>query len=178
MTGARHKIAVTVTFRKYLIKLTRASGRHLSVKQTLLRGNKNANQMQQICCIWLAFYFHVLTTIHGQTHIKRRLYSLRSHRFTNIKGKVRVKFTLEQATKGRGVEGGVEVQFYTFFNPGTRWGGCQRYAPRALPSGRTRYPLYMRLGGPQGRFGRVRKISPTLGFDPRNVQPVASRYTD
>ena len=34
------------------------------------------------------------------------------------------------------------------------------------------------LGGPQGRSGRVRKILPTPGFDPRTVQPVASRYTD
>jgi hypothetical protein len=35
-----------------------------------------------------------------------------------------------------------------------------------------------RLSGPQGRSGRVRKISPTPGLDPRTVQPVASRYTD
>jgi len=41
----------------------------------------------------------------------------------------------------------------------------------------TRYPLYRRLGGAQGRPGRVRKISPTPGFDPRTVQPVASYYT-
>jgi hypothetical protein len=34
------------------------------------------------------------------------------------------------------------------------------------------------LGGPQGRSGQVRKISPTPGFDRRTVQPVASRYTD
>ena len=34
------------------------------------------------------------------------------------------------------------------------------------------------MGEPQGRFGRVRKISPPLGFDPRTVHPVASRYTD
>jgi len=27
--------------------------------------------------------------------------------------------------------------------------------------------LYRRLGGPQGRSGQVRKISPPLGFDPR-----------
>ena len=47
---------------------------------------------------------------------------------------------------------------------------------RSLPLGKTRYPLYRRLGGPQGRYGQVRKISPTPGFDPRNVQPVASRY--
>ena len=32
--------------------------------------------------------------------------------------------------------------------------------------------------GPQGRSGRVWKISPPLGFDPRTVQPVAGRYID
>jgi hypothetical protein len=48
---------------------------------------------------------------------------------------------------------------------------------RTLPSGRTRYPLYRRLGGPQGRSGQVRKISPPMGFDPRTVQPVVSHYT-
>jgi len=56
--------------------------------------------------------------------------------------------------------------------------GGQRHAPAALPPGKTRYVLYRRLGGPQGRSGRVRKISPPPGFDPRTVQPVASRYTD
>ena len=56
--------------------------------------------------------------------------------------------------------------------------GGQRHAPAALSPGRTRYPLYRRLGGPQGRSGRVRKISPPPGFDPRTVQHVASRYTD
>jgi hypothetical protein len=38
--------------------------------------------------------------------------------------------------------------------------------------------LYRRLGAPQGQSGRVWKISPPPGFDPRTVQPVASRYTD
>ena len=54
--------------------------------------------------------------------------------------------------------------------------GGQRHAPATLPPGNTRYPLYRRLGGPQGRSGRARKISPPPGFDPRTVQPVASRY--
>ena len=49
---------------------------------------------------------------------------------------------------------------------------------RFLLPGKTRYPLYRRLGAPQGRSGQVRKISPPPGFDPRIVQPVASRYTD
>ena len=38
-------------------------------------------------------------------------------------------------------------------------------------------PILQEAGGPQGRSGRVRKISPQPGFDPRTVLPVASRYT-
>jgi len=54
----------------------------------------------------------------------------------------------------------------------------QRLAPAALPPGNTRYPWYKGLCGPQRRSGRMRKISPPPGFDPRTVQSVASRYTD
>jgi hypothetical protein len=35
---------------------------------------------------------------------------------------------------------------------------------RSLLLGKTRYPLYRRLGGPQGRFGQVQKISPPTGI--------------
>ena len=56
--------------------------------------------------------------------------------------------------------------------------GGQLHAPATLPPVKTRYPLYRRLGGPQGRSGRVRKTSSPPGFDPRTVQPVAKRYTD
>jgi len=56
--------------------------------------------------------------------------------------------------------------------------GGQRHAPAALPPRKTRYPLYRRLGGPQGRSRRVRNISPKRGFDSQTIQPVASRYTD
>ena len=48
--------------------------------------------------------------------------------------------------------------------------------PGRFTSRNTRYPLYRRLGLPQGRSGRVRKISPPTVFDPRTVQFVASRY--
>jgi len=53
-----------------------------------------------------------------------------------------------------------------------------RHAPTAVSPGMNRLPLYRRLGGPQGRSGRVGEISPTVGFDPQNVRPVASSYTD
>jgi hypothetical protein len=57
-------------------------------------------------------------------------------------------------------------------------GGWLKPRPyRFIPGKETRYPLYRRLGGPQGLSGQVRKNSP-LGFDPRTVQIVASRYTD
>ena len=48
---------------------------------------------------------------------------------------------------------------------------------RTLPPGKTRYPLYRRLGGPQGRSRRAENLDPT-GIRSRTVQPVASRYTD
>ena len=64
-----------------------------------------------------------------------------------------------------------------FLQPRVGW--VVNATPRPLyPPGKTRYPLYRRLGGQQGRSGRVRKISPPPGFDPRTAQPVASRYTD
>ena len=40
----------------------------------------------------------------------------------------------------------------------------QHHAPAALPPGKTRSPLYRRLGGSQGRSGRVLKISPPTGI--------------
>jgi hypothetical protein len=43
-------------------------------------------------------------------------------------------------------------------------GLCGRHVPVDLPPGKTRYPLYRRLGGPQGRCGQVREISPRTGI--------------
>jgi len=38
--------------------------------------------------------------------------------------------------------------------------GGQRHAPAALPPGKTRYPLYRRLGGSQGQSDRCGKSRP------------------
>jgi hypothetical protein len=54
--------------------------------------------------------------------------------------------------------------------------GAQRHAPAALPQGKTRYPLYRRLGGLQGRSGWVQKTSSLPGVDPRTIQLLVSRY--
>jgi hypothetical protein len=66
-----------------------------------------------------------------------------------------------------------------FLDHGTRRFEASASRPgRSLLPGKIRYPLYRRLGGPQGLSGQMRKISPPPGFDPRTVQPVASHYTD
>ena len=44
---------------------------------------------------------------------------------------------------------------------------------RTLPPGKTRCPLYKRLGGPQGRSGREENLVPT-GIRSRTVQPGSS----
>jgi hypothetical protein len=55
--------------------------------------------------------------------------------------------------------------------------GGQRHAPAALSPEVTWYTLYRRLGGPQGRYGRVRKVLPPPGFDPWTVQPVTLSFS-
>ena len=58
--------------------------------------------------------------------------------------------------------------------------GCEWSAAcpgRTLPPGKIRYPLYRRLGGPQGRSGRAENLVST-GIRSRTVQPVDSRNTD
>jgi hypothetical protein len=59
-----------------------------------------------------------------------------------------------------------------------RGGGWSTPRPSRFTPGKNRHSLYRRLGGPRGRSVLVQNISPSLGFDPRTVQPVARRYTD
>jgi hypothetical protein len=66
-----------------------------------------------------------------------------------------------------------------FCDLGARRGCGVSIIPQPLyPLGTTWYPMYRRLGGPQGWSGCVQKISSPPAFDSRAVQPVASRYTD
>ena len=94
----------------------------------------------------------------------------------------KVKVTLVQALRlctGRTAHRGSRGTALPFHNHGTRRGeGSVSRPGRSLPPGKTRYPLYRRLGGPQGRSWKVGKISPPTGIRSRTVQPVVSRYTD
>ena len=82
-----------------------------------------------------------------------------------------VKCILVQALRlctGRTAHRGELRYSYTLILPTVLEGGegSASRPGRCLPPGKTRYPLYRRMGGPQGRSGQVRKISPPPGFDP------------
>jgi hypothetical protein len=104
-----------------------------------------------------------------------------------LSGKLRdsgshVKFKQGKVHPERGHEGsGVEQRYITTLSLTLALDEVGWLTPHPgcfNPGKETRYPLNTRLGSPLGRSGRVRKISPTPEFDPRTVQPVASRYTD
>jgi hypothetical protein len=59
------------------------------------------------------------------------------------------------------------------------WGGWTTPChSRLTPIKQPYYPLYRRLGGPQGRSRLVLKFSSLPQLESRSVQPVASRCTD
>jgi len=85
-----------------------------------------------------------------------------------LKVKVTVKFTLEQAMKvQRGSKGITTISLTSVLDVG---GWSMPCLGHFTPRKETWYPLYKRLGGPQGQSGRVRKISPLPEFNPRTVQ--------
>jgi hypothetical protein len=49
---------------------------------------------------------------------------------------------------------------------------------RFTPGNETWYPLYSRLGGPQGWSVWVQKILPSPGFVLQTIQPIVSRCAD
>ena len=112
--------------------------------------------------------YDTLRTRHVKTVVK-----LRTRNSIRVKVKVKVK---NRPWRPRG---GVEVSLYSLTS--TLDGGWVVNAtPRSgrLTPGKRR-DTQCRGGGDglQGRTGRLRKISPPTGFDPRTVQHVASCYT-
>jgi len=76
---------------------------------------------------------------------------------------VNVKFTLEEAMKDQRYSSTLSL---TSALDGV---GSQCHTLAILPPGMTPYPLYRRLYRPKDQSGRVRKISPAPGVDPRTI---------
>jgi hypothetical protein len=80
---------------------------------------------------------------------------------SKCKVKVKVKVTLEQVTKAQ------RWSNHTLSLTSTLdWGGLSTRRPGHFTPVKV---LYTMLSGPQSSCGRVRKISPPLGFDPRTI---------
>ena len=92
-----------------------------------------------------------------------------------VKIKVKVQFTLQQATKVQRV---VDIYLYSFFNLGARGFGSSTTRFVLFTPVKTQYPFYRRLGGTLGPIWTIAVNLAPQGFDPRSVKPVGSRYTD
>ena len=87
----------------------------------------------------------------------------------------KVKFSRYRPGVAQRVDRGIALLFH---DRGTRRGWVVSSTPRPhLPPGKTRYPFYRALGGPQGRSGRAENLIST-GIRSRTVQPVVSSYTN
>ena len=89
-------------------------------------------------------------------------------------GKVKVKFTLEQATKAQGGSRGIALSLNSVLD-GV---GGQRHAQPIYTQERPSTHCIGGWVGPRASLDRCGKSRPPLGFDPRTALPVASRYTD
>jgi hypothetical protein len=96
-------------------------------------------------------YIHVCLVLLDLAFVPKALFTTKLDDTGKCKGKVHPRIGRE----------GSEGELYSSFNLCARWGGWSTPRPGRLTLGKeTRYPLYRRLGGPQGRSGYVRKISP------------------
>jgi hypothetical protein len=74
---------------------------------------------------------------------------------------------------------GKEVSLYSIFNLSARLGWVVNTRPWSLyPREKDPAPIVYDSVWPQARSGCLLKIYPLLGFNPRIVQPVASRYAN
>ena len=98
-------------------------------------------------------YFTACLSIHNHYHCCRgKVFPLQAR--CGPEGGYRYSSTLSMTASLEGIE----------------WSAAR--SGRTLPPGKTRYPFYRRLGGPQGRSERVENLVRT-GIRSRTVQPVA-----
>ena len=87
----------------------------------------------------------------------------------------KVKCSLYRPGVAQRMGRGIALLFYDCDTRSDEWSAA--ISGRNLSPGKTRHPLYRRLGGPQGRSGRAEDLVPTR-IRSRTVQFVFSRYTD
>jgi len=97
-----------------------------------------------------------------------------NHLLHLVKGK-KLKWSRYRPGVAQRVGRGIALLFH---DRGTKRGWVVSSTTRPhITSGKTWYPFYRRLGGPQGRSGGAENLVPT-GIRSRTVQAVVSRYAD
>ena len=85
-------------------------------------------------------------------------------------------FTLEHTVKGQKENRGfISALSLASALDGGEWSTLR--PGRFDPGKETRYPLYRKVGGPQGRSELAQNISETPGYDPRTAHPLGSRHS-
>ena len=92
------------------------------------------------------------------------------------KSLIKVKGKIHPRTGHEGPEGDLRYSSTLSLTLALYGVGWSTPRPGRFTPGKTRYPLYRRLGGPEVRSGRVRKILPLPCIEPPTLQLVASRY--
>ena len=128
--------------------------------------NAELNPIRHLLALLGAHHILHVNRIRVKGIVKNR--SLLTNKNT-VQHKVKVKVTLVQVLRlstGRTAHRGSRGIALLFHDQRHQKGvRGQRHAPAALyPRGKTRYPLYRRLGGPQGWSGQVWKISTPTGI--------------
>jgi hypothetical protein len=112
-------------------------------------------------------YCHVCKDIHTPwRYLRIYIYGLQI---------ITVKWSRYRPGVAQRVGRGIALLFHDHRTRRGEWPAAR--SGRTLPLGKSRYPLYRRLGGPQGRSERAENLVPT-GIRSRTVQHVVSRYTD
>jgi hypothetical protein len=140
--------------------------------------NARMNKGFQTLILWRPKQIHI-ALLHKdsfRTSQKTRLQLYKAISEKNSKLKCTLEQTLRLCTGPTAHRGSRGIALLFHDHDTRRREGSASRPGRSLPPGKTRYPLYRRLGGLHGRSGQVRKISPPAGFDPRTVMPVASHY--
>ena len=88
-----------------------------------------------------------------------------AERTAHCLSRAKEKISLEEATK---VQRGVEVQLYSFFNLGARWGGWSTPRPGRFTPGKDPVPIVQEAGlAPGSVWTCVENLTPPPVFDPR-----------
>ena len=116
------------------------------------------------CLVWFSQWTSTVLNNSNRLTLKMDTNCMSCEVGTKVIFKNKLKCTLVQALRlcsGRTAHRGSRGIALLFLDYGTRRGEGSASCPgRTLPPGKTRYPLYRRLTGPQDRSGQVPKISP------------------